>query len=149
MRSVATHLIAVFVFAFLVCAPSAFAATGVLAQASPVKENTGGTVPKENTGGTQGTDSSATGGTLLVNPLKNIDSLPDLLKVVLNAIVELGTIVLILAFVWVGFSFVKAQGKPEELTKARSAFVWTIIGGAILLGAASIAAVIESTVQGL
>ncbi|HEV7121224.1 MAG TPA: pilin [Candidatus Paceibacterota bacterium] len=90
-----------------------------------------------------------TSGTLLVNPLKGITSLPDLLKAVLGAIMEIGTIVLILALVWVGFSFVRAQGNPEELKKARSALVWTIIGGAILLGAQALSDVIQSTVNNL
>lgn len=88
-------------------------------------------------------------GTLLVNPLKNITSLSDLLDAVLKAILEIGTIVLILALIWVGFSFVRAQGNPKALAQARSALVWTIIGGAILLGAEALSAVIQSTVSNL
>ncbi len=89
------------------------------------------------------------GGNLLVNPLKNISSLPDLLNAIIGALVDIGTIVLILAFIWVGFTFVRAQGKPAELEKAKSALIWTIIGGAILLGAKALSVVIQSTVQSL
>jgi hypothetical protein len=95
------------------------------------------------------TASGDTSGTLLVNPLKNITSLPALLDAIIKAIVEIGTIVLILALIWVGFSFVRAQGNPTEIAKARSALVWTIIGGAILLGAQALSTVIQSTAQGL
>lgn len=95
------------------------------------------------------TASGDNSGTVLVNPLKGISSLKDLLNAILKALIDIGTIVLILAFVWVGFSFVRAQGKPEELKKARSAFMWTIIGGAILLGAQAISEVISATVKSL
>ncbi|KND50788.1 MAG: hypothetical protein AB202_00040 [Parcubacteria bacterium C7867-007] len=85
---------------------------------------------------------------MLTNPLQ-FDSLPELLTGVLSGLVEIGVIVLIIAFVWVGFSFVRAQGKPAELEKAKAAFLWTVIGGAILLGAQGIATLVEATVTGL
>jgi len=83
----------------------------------------------------------------LTNPLKDIDSLPELLKVVLDAIVQLGTIILTLALVYVGFLFVVAQGNEEKITNAKNALLWTVIGGLILLGASAIGAVIGSTVE--
>lgn len=89
-----------------------------------------------------------TGSGNLINPL-GVSSLPALLNVVLAALVQIGGIVLVIAFVWVGFSFVIAQGKPEALKKARSALVWTIIGAAILLGAQALSTVIQSTVNAL
>lgn len=98
---------------------------------------------------TKDTSPASSNGTGLVNPLKNITDLPTLLKAILGALVDIGTVVLILAFIWIGFMFVRAQGKPEELKKARSAFVWTIIGGLILLGAQAISMVIQSTVSNL
>lgn len=101
-----------------------------------------------DTGPSNTVQTTSSGGSL-VNPLKNIDSLPKLLSVVIDGLLEIGVIVLILAFVWVGFSFVRAQGKAAELEKARSAFIWTVIGGAILLGAKAIATLVESTVQAL
>lgn len=85
----------------------------------------------------------------LVNPLKNIDSLPEFLNAILDAVIQIGTIVLILALVYVGFKFVAARGNAEEIQSARSALVWTVIGGLILLGAKAIGLVIEGTVSGL
>lgn len=85
----------------------------------------------------------------LVNPLQNIDSFPDLLNAIIGAIVDIGFIVLILMLVFVGFKFVAAQGREEELRNARSALVWTVIGGLILLGAEAISLVVQSTAEAL
>jgi len=119
----------------------------------PAPSSQGGSAGTQSQGGSVGspaqTTSGGTGGELLVNPLKNIDSLRLLLKAVLGALLEIGTIVLILALIWVGFSFVRAQGNPKEIEKARAALIWTVIGGAILLGAQALADVIQSTVQNL
>lgn len=106
--------------------------------------DTGGTNPADP----GGTNPGGTTGVTLVNPLK-VDNLQDLLNIILDAVIYLGTIVLVIMLVWVGFLFVKAQGKPEELTKARQAFIWTIIGGLILLGARGIMTVIQSTANTL
>jgi hypothetical protein len=51
--------------------------------------------------------------------------------------------------VYVGFLFVAAQGNAEKISSARSALVWTIIGGLLLLGASAIELVIEATVKTL
>ncbi|MDB5189408.1 MAG: protein of unknown function with transrane region [Parcubacteria group bacterium] len=115
-----------------------------------------GTQGGTNAGAQGGTAAGATGGTnpgtsggTLQNPLNNIDSLPKLLEVILGAVVKLGSILLVVMLVWVGFLFVMAQGNPEEITKARSALVWTLIGGMILLGAQAISSLIQATVTGL
>ncbi|KND49464.1 MAG: hypothetical protein AB203_00040 [Parcubacteria bacterium C7867-008] len=85
---------------------------------------------------------------MLVNPVP-FDSLPELLTAVLGGLLDIGVIVLTLAFVFIGFSFVRAQGNPEALKKAKNALLWTVIGGAILLGAQLIAEVIKSTVDAI
>lgn len=97
--------------------------------------------------GSGGVSGTSQGG--LTNPLNSIDSLPQLLEVVLKAIVQIGTIILTLALVYVGFLFVVAQGNEEKITNAKNALLWTIIGGLILLGASAIGAVIGSTVDKL
>lgn len=84
----------------------------------------------------------------LQNPL-NADSIEGLLKVVLDAVVYLGTIFLVLALIYVGFLFIKAQGNPDGIKEARRALLWTVIGGLLLLGASGLSVVIESTVQAI
>lgn len=116
--------------------------------------NLGGPSNGSSLGGpTQGSNlggSDCGGGSgALQNPLKNICSLPDLLYAILDAVTEIGAIILIVMLVWVGFLFVVAQGRPEEISKARSALIWTLIGGMILLGARAIAEVIQATVTKL
>lgn len=88
-----------------------------------------------------------TGG--LTNPLNKIETLPQFLNAILDAVVNLGTIILILALVYVGFQFVVAQGNEEKLKSARSALMWTVIGGLVLLGAKSLGLVIQGTVESL
>lgn len=96
-----------------------------------------------NTSDTNGNSSGR-----LVNPLK-VDTIEGLLTIVLGAVVQIGSILLVLALVYVGYLFVAAQGNTEQLKKAREALVWTVVGGIVLLGAQAIAIVIETTVQSL
>ena len=85
----------------------------------------------------------------LVNPLNNIDSLEDLVQVLIDAVVQIGSIILVLAIIYVGFKFVAAQGNEERIKEARAALVWTVIGGLILLGAEAISLVIQETTEAL
>lgn len=119
----------------------------IFAQGGPAS----GGNPTTGTGGpaSGGNPVSETSGTGLTNPLNKIDSLPAFLNAILDAIVQIGTIVLTLAIVYVGFMFVRAQGNEEGIRTARSALMWTVIGGLVLLGAKTIGLVISSTVNTL
>jgi len=108
-------------------------------------QTSGGTVGGQTSGGTVGSE----GNTGLVNPLNGVNSLPEFLRAILGGIVEIGTIILIMMLVYVGFLFVAARGNAEKLQSAKSALVWTVIGGLILLGATAIQLVIEETVKSL
>lgn len=88
---------------------------------------------------------STCSGQTICNPLK-YDTLDALLSAVLKAAIQIGSIVLTLALVWVGFKFVAARGNEEKIRSARTALMWTVIGGLILLGATAIQSVITSTV---
>ena len=84
------------------------------------------------------------------NPLgPNIDTLPELVALVLSAAVQIGVPVVALGIIYSGFLFVKAQGKPEDIKTAREAFYWTIIGAMIVLGAFVILGIIQGTVDQL
>lgn len=119
------------------------------ASANPYIQGAPGAAPGTDQFNPQGENpqSSASGATL-TNPLR-AGSLPELLTIVLEAIVQIGSILLVLALVWVGFLFVMAQGAEEKIRDARGAFVWTVIGGMLLLGAKAISEVIQATVQTL
>ena len=87
-------------------------------------------------------------GATFCNPLTSGD-IPALLAKVLHLLVQIGIPVLVIFIVYAGLLFVTAQGSSEKITKARSALLWTVIGGAILLGSQILADVINKTVSGL
>ena len=85
---------------------------------------------------------------MLVNPL-GVDSIEDLLAAILRGVVQIGSILLVLALVWVGAQFVFAQGNEEKIRSARQALLWTVIGGILLLAAEAISLVLQATVENL
>tara|TARA_B100000745_G_scaffold291264_1_gene230873 strand:- start:16530 stop:16961 length:432 start_codon:yes stop_codon:yes gene_type:complete len=108
--------------------------------------NTGG--PTGPTPGGGGSVSCPDGSSGLCNPLQ-AGSLEEFLTAILEFIVRLGTIVVIVMLVVVGFMFVNARGNPEEIKKARDALLWTLVGGVILIGAFVIAEAIKATVEAI
>lgn len=83
------------------------------------------------------------------NPLGNsgIDNIPKLIKAILDFVVIIGIPLLTLAIIYTGFLFVLAQGNKEKLNKAKQAFLYVIIGGALILGSFVIAGAIKTTVD--
>lgn len=82
------------------------------------------------------------------NPLNSeIDTIPKFIEAIIEIVLVVGVPIVVLAIIYVGFLFVKAQGKPEEITKAKKALLYTLIGAALLLGAFVIANAIGKTVD--
>lgn len=71
------------------------------------------------------------------------------IKKVLDVVLQIGVPVAAIALVYSGFLFVKARGNAQELETAKKAFVWTVLGVAILLGAWLFATVIDTTIRNL
>lgn len=86
--------------------------------------------------------------TKLENPITSL-TLQDFIIKILGVVIKIGYPVAILFIIYSGFLFVKARGNPEELKKAKSTFLWTIIGTAVLLGAQVLALAIGGTIQQL
>lgn len=86
--------------------------------------------------------------TQLQNPIK-FDSFSQLAAQVTKTAVEILLPFVVLAFIWSGFLFVRAQGNETELKEAKSAIKWSIIGAFILMGAWGFATMISQTVQTL
>ncbi|MFA6536347.1 MAG: hypothetical protein WC250_00845 [Candidatus Paceibacterota bacterium] len=82
----------------------------------------------------------------ICNPLQ-AGSLFNFLKEVLDGVLRFGTIIVVLAIIYSGFLFVKAQGNDEELKKAKETFQNVMIGAAILLGSWVIAQIIQATIN--
>lgn len=80
------------------------------------------------------------------NPIgqKNIESL---VNAVLEVVVNAGAIVVVFFLIYSGYLFVEARGNSGKLEKAKETFVWTIVGGLIVLGAFVISEVVQNTVN--
>jgi hypothetical protein len=120
----------VLVFVFMLVLPILFA--------SAVGPTTGGGGPTTG-GGTNITSS-------IENPT-NVDTISEFIKAIVDAVLVVGIPIVVLAIIYTGFLFVKAQGNSEELTKAKKALLYTLIGAALLLGAFVIANAIQATVD--
>lgn len=81
----------------------------------------------------------------LCNPL-GYNSLWEFLQRILKLVVQIGFPVIVLFIVFIGFKFIAAEGKPEEIAKVRSLFFWAIIGSLVVLGAQALAFAIQATV---
>lgn len=85
----------------------------------------------------------------LINPLQGGASLESFLNNILAFVIRIGTIVVVLMVVFVGYKFVAARGKEESIREARTMLLWTVVGALILLGAQAIAIAIRATVSAL
>lgn len=93
--------------------------------------------------------SAADIGGSIVNPLgpTGPQDIPSFIKKILEIVVTIGTPIVTIAIIYTGFLFVKAQGKPEEITKAKQTLLYSIIGAALILGSFVIATAIKGTVD--
>ncbi len=89
---------------------------------------------------------SPQGDTTLVNPLGEGTTLECLLLDIIDLFIQLGSMVIVVMIIYIGFLFVAAQGNPEKLSGAKMMLLWTLIGGLILLGSKGIAIGIQATV---
>ncbi len=64
-----------------------------------------------------------------------------------KAVLPIGGIVVVIAFIFSGFKFVTAQGDEGKIAEARRALTYCAIGATILLGAKVISAVISATIN--
>jgi ABC-type amino acid transport system permease subunit len=100
-----------------------------------------------NTGGNDpNTGSNIPGG--LTNPLK-AENLSDFVRDALTIVRDIGFLVAVFFIVYAGFLFVTARGDETKLTKAKGAFLWAVVGTAVLLGAWIFAEAIQGTVETL
>ena len=81
----------------------------------------------------------------IVNPLKNTGSVQELIATFVDWIINLGVVVVVLAFVYTGFQYVAARGNPEGIKKSHAAFLWTVIGTLVLIGAKVLTEVLKNT----
>lgn len=85
------------------------------------------------------------------NPITygGITSIPDLLLALVDLVFLIGVPIIVLFIIYAGFLFVSAGDNEAAIAKARTVFMWTVIGALVLLGAKAISAAIEGTVLSL
>lgn len=71
------------------------------------------------------------------------------IQTILTKLIQFGTLLLAVMIVWTGFLFVTAGGSEDKLKTAKASLLWTIVGGAIILGALGISELVFDTVGGL
>jgi|SRR3989344_8340066 len=82
---------------------------------------------------------------LFCNPINSKDFYA-LIEAILLVLWKFGIPILVLFIVFAGFKYVTAQGNEAKVEEATKALWWSVVGGAVLLGARVIAAVIKATV---
>jgi hypothetical protein len=140
LRDVFKFLNTVFIFIFIF----SLLITPVFVLAQPVTGGSGGN-PVTGTGGT-GAANCKPG--QLCNPLK-WETLIEFWREILKIAAQIGSIFVVIGFVYTGFLFVRAQGNAEELQVAKRSFTYTVIGAALVLGAWAFAMAIAETVASI
>lgn len=82
----------------------------------------------------------------LRNPLRNICGFEEFVRLLLQAVIAIGTPIAVLFIVYSGFLFVTAQGSEDKLKKAKDTFFYTIIGVAIFLSSWALATIVQNTI---
>jgi len=81
------------------------------------------------------------------NPIKGADSIEQLIAKIIDAAVIILMPLVVLFIVYSGFMFLIARGNTEALNKAKTNFIWVIVGVSVLLGAKVISAILKSTTE--
>lgn len=84
-----------------------------------------------------------------MNPLSNVETVQQLITKILNLVVQIGLPIIVLMIIYAGFQYVTARGNPEKIKEAHGTILWTVIGAAIVLGAAVISHAISGTIDTL
>ncbi|QQR65380.1 hypothetical protein IPH92_02265 [Candidatus Kaiserbacteria bacterium] len=83
-----------------------------------------------------------------INWLKAKD-IPEFLLNIIDILLVFALPLIILYIMYAGYLFVTAQGNPGKVTEARTALLWAVVGGVIVLGAKIIVDVIQQTAGAL
>lgn len=76
-------------------------------------------------------------------------TLDGFLVQILDVVILIGAIAVVFFLILAGFKYVTARGDEKQISSAHQTLTWTIVGGAIVLGARVIASAIEATVNEL
>jgi cytochrome c biogenesis protein CcdA len=83
------------------------------------------------------------------NPLGDVNTIPDFLAKVLEALSLILLPLIVIFVIYAGYLFVTAQGEEGKIQKARTALLWTLIGAGVILGAQIMANILRDTLSEL
>ena len=129
--------IAVVLFAFVIIPSLVMADVTV-----PSPAVSGGTTAGNTSGGTTAVQQTSI--VKLDNPIQ-ANNIRELLLSVVDLAINIGVVVAVLMFVWVGFKFIWAQGNESELSEAKQWFMYVVIGTALLISSKVIVEVVKTT----
>lgn len=78
------------------------------------------------------------------NPI-SVNSIPELIQKILEGLIKIGIPLLVVMIVYSGFLYLVARGDPGKIQSAHTMLTYTLIGGAILVGAWALAQIIHTT----
>lgn len=78
-----------------------------------------------------------------------VTTIPDLLLALVDLVFLVAMPILVIFIIYAGFLFVTAGDNETQIKKARFVFLWTCVGGLVLLGAKAIAAAVQATILSL
>lgn len=79
----------------------------------------------------------------------NYGTFATFLEAMISALIMILTPIIVLMIVYTGFLFVKAQGNPAELERARTALLWTVIGGAVIIASLALSKALGAFITSL
>jgi hypothetical protein len=80
----------------------------------------------------------------MAQPVGQITSICQLITKIESIIWTVFGLIAVIAFVTAGILFLTAQGQPDKVTTARTAFIWGVVGVAVGILAYSIVAIVGS-----
>jgi NADH:ubiquinone oxidoreductase subunit 6 (subunit J) len=82
------------------------------------------------------------------SPIK-AETLDELLKGILDVVVQVGAIAVVFFIILTGLKYVMARGNEKAISDAHSSLAWTLVGAGVVLGAKVISLAIQGTVSQL
>jgi hypothetical protein len=119
----------------------AHAQTG--ASQTPAPQGTGQTPGMQGTGQTP---NNSGGSVTILNPLQS-KSLEEFLGKIIDVIFIFALPIVVFFIMYAGFLFVTAKGQSEQISTAKTALTWAVVGGVVVFGAKIIITVIQGTVS--
>lgn len=134
----------------LMVSPLAFANNHEVGGVTPDSNTLGGVTPDSDGVGSVTPDAP---GDISVtpsfpNPLK-VDSISGFVTEVVRLLITIGIPIATIFIIYAGFKFVTAGGNTTKIDEAKAMLLWTVVGTAVLLGAAIIANVVKNTITNI